>query len=167
MVSRPGQAGCSSFCGLLLPWLLLCFPLRLQTQWAVPVWSLVFGKETQENMSWACQDIKVQIKNLFQCLKNFWPKPSYGFKKKKKLPGLFNVCSWGWADLLSERKKSETKLFHKWTQVRRPLSYISKEGNLLNYFCTTGSLVLVLIFEFFPLPRACRVSWFFAAGAAG
>lgn len=35
-------------------------------------------------MSWACLDIKVQMKNLFQCLKNSRPKPSYGFKKKKK-----------------------------------------------------------------------------------
>lgn len=35
-------------------------------------------------MNWACLDIKVQIKNLFQCLKNSWPQHSSGLKKQQQ-----------------------------------------------------------------------------------
>lgn len=56
---------------LLSLWPVWCFSLPLLRHWAVFVWSLVFAKKTQDNWSW--MDIKIQIKSLFQCLKNFWP----------------------------------------------------------------------------------------------
>lgn len=50
---------------------------------------------------WACLDIKVQIKNLYQYLKNIWPKSWYGLN----LPCHTNISNWGLRNLFLKRRK--------------------------------------------------------------
>lgn len=59
-------------------------------------------------MIWACLDIKVQIKNLFQCLKNSRPQRSSGLKKQTN-PLVSSVAPIEDERIYSEKEKIKNK----------------------------------------------------------